>query len=111
MKKYKFDYDYRKASAEFEVDTELFTDEHANATLTFFLWDYDQEANPVDEVMKKYAIEAIKQATFNNHNKIGVIEDFKSLEGFASIDGSLGITLTDVELLEFEQDDLTVTIE
>lgn len=109
-KKYKFDYDFSKAIAEFEVDTEVFTPDHAKATLEFFIWDYDLEADPIDEVMKKYAIEAIKMATYNNHNTKGVIYDFEEKEGFATINGALGILLTDVEGFEFKEDELTVKI-
>lgn len=110
IKRYKFDYDFSKAVAEFEIDTEMFTPEIANATLQFFLWEYDKEADPVSEVLKKYALEAIREATFNNHNTKGVIGDFKVKEGFAPIDGNLGLLLTYVEGFEFEENDLTVEI-
>lgn len=110
IKKYTFDYDFGKALANFEVDTEKFTVEMANATLEFFSWEYDEEANPIDEVMKKYALKAIQLATENYHNTYGVISDFKDAEGFGLVDGSIGVTLTHVEGFEFYSEDLEMTI-
>lgn len=102
IKTYTFDYDSGEASAVFTVDTEKFTSEMANETLNFFTWDFDNEEDPLDEVMKKYAMQAIRFATINNHNAYGVILDFKEAEGFAPVDGSLGITLTSVRGYEFD---------
>ena len=110
IKNYVFDYDFGKALANFQVDTEKFTKEMANATLEFFTWEYDKKADPVDEVMKKYALKAIQMATENYHNTLGVISDFKNAEGFGEVDGSIGITLTKVELFEFDPDDLDMTV-
>ena len=110
MKKtYNFDYDYGKGSAKIELDTDVFTSELAMATLTFFLWDYDSDNDPIDEVVRKYALEAIREATINNHNTNGVIEDFKGKEGFAPLDGSMGISLLSVEGIEIE--DVYLTLE
>ena len=54
-KKYSFNYNSFDASAEFVVDLEKFTPELARSTLDFFTWRYDEDADPIDEVMKKYA--------------------------------------------------------
>lgn len=110
IKKYSFDYDLGEADALFEVDTEKFTEEMANATLEFFSWDYDKKANPIDEVMKKYAMRAIEFATFNNHNAYGVKSDFENAEGFAKVDGSVGVTLIRVNGYEFSYFDLEMTV-
>lgn len=110
IKDYTLVYDTHKAEACFRVDTDKFTLEHALETLDFFTWYYDKEANPIDEVMKKYAIEAIIEATFNNYNLFGTIESFNNKEGFCKIDGSYGIELTRIECFEFDGDDLEVTI-
>ena len=110
IKKYDFNYDFHKASCEFEVDLDKFTDEHAKSTLTFFLWDYDEEENPIDEVMKKYAMECIRVATFNNCNKFGVIDEFNNKEGFGKLNGEIGVTLTYIEGLEFDDNDLDMKI-
>jgi hypothetical protein len=55
IKHYTFDYNIYDAQATFKVDTEKFTPEMAQSTLDFFTWDndYDEEEDPVDEVMKK----------------------------------------------------------
>ena len=107
-------YDFNLASYEsmalFEVDLEKFTPEMAQATLDFFMWDYDKEADPVDEVMKKYAIEAMRISTINDCNELGVIDEFENKEGFAKIDGSDGITLISVTGFEFEERLLDVEI-
>lgn len=109
-KQYKFDYNFHEASVTFEVDIEKFTPEIANITLEFFMWDYDKENDPVDEVMNKYALESIKVAYFNNLNEKGVISDFDQKEGFAKIDGSMGILLTEISEYEFLENDLIVEI-
>lgn len=110
LKTYSFDYNNGDASVSFIVDTEIFTEEMAKATLEFFSWDYDDDEPPIDEVMKKYAMQAIKIATFNDYNEFGVISEFEDLEGFARIDGSLGIKLTNVEKLDLDDFYLSVTI-
>lgn len=110
IKIYDFNYDMYEAGAKFEVDTDKFSPELAKETLDFFTWDYDQEANPIDEVMKKYAMSVIRISTFENYNTYGVIEEFKKKEGFCSIDGSMGIKLIDVTPYEFDWDQLQVEI-
>lgn len=104
---YKYEYDYYEAEVHFKVDKEKFTEEMAYETLDFFTWDYDENEDPIDEVMKKYAMEAIRIATFNNYNEFGVIDEFQNNEGFAPIDGSYGITLVQINGYEFDTDKLT----
>lgn len=110
IKTYSFNYDLYGAEAKFTVDTEKFTDEHAKATLEFFTWDYDKDADPIDEVMKKYAMESIKIATFNNYNTMGVIDEFEDNEGYARVDGSVGLTLVSVEKYEFDPESLYMEV-
>jgi hypothetical protein len=110
IRHYTFDYDVLEAEACFKVDTEKFTNEHANTTLEFFIWDYDKEADPIDEVMKKYAIEAIRIATFNGYNEIGVIEEFNDTEGYCKVDGSSGITLNSISEYTFDSAKLDMTV-
>jgi hypothetical protein len=68
IKHYTFDYNIYDAQATFKVDTEKFTPEMAQSTLDFFTWDndYDEEEDPVDEVMKKaermYSEEDLRKA-------------------------------------------------
>ena len=107
---YNFNYDNGDALANFEVDTDKFTPEIAKTTLDFYTWDYDEAAEPIDEVMGKYAIKAIQLATFEDKNTQGVIELFKNEEGFGNVDGSIGVTLTLVELYEFEDYKLDLTM-
>lgn len=110
IKIYSFTYGFHEATVTFEVDTEKFTPEVAKSTLEFFRWDYNKEADPVDEVLKKYAIQAIEYSTFNQHNELGVIDDFEDTEGFAPVDGSMGIKLTEVGGYEFHEHELTVEV-
>lgn len=110
IKRYKFDYDYSEADASFKVDTEIFTKEMAQVILDFFTWDYDEEADPIDEVVKKYAIKVIMSATFDDLNVYGVIREFEDREGFCPLDGSCGIWLISVSGYEFNEDKLEVTI-
>lgn len=110
IKTFKFNYDYHEAEAVFKVDTDVFTNEHAKETLEFFIWDYDENNDPITEVLKKYAMEAIIVATKYSFNVRGVISDFKDKEGFANVDGSLGLTLVSVDGYEFDDDKLDYTV-
>lgn len=110
IKHYTFDYNVFDAQACFKVDTDIFTDEHANATLKFFTWDYDEDADPIDEVMKKYAMTAIISATNNNYNLKGVIGYFNNLEGFVKVDGSIGIELNAISGYEFDEENLVTQV-
>ena len=110
IKTFKFNYDFNEAEATFKVDTDVFTKEHAKATLGFFSWDYDEHNDPITEVLKKYAMEAIIVATKYSFNVNGVISDFNNKEGFAKVDGSLGLTLTSVYGYEFDHDNLDYTV-
>ena len=110
IKTFEFNYDFYSAAATLKVDTEKFTPEKAKDTLTFFVWDYDKNADPVEEVMKKYAMSAIRLATMNSINTSGVISEFENYEGYYPVDGSHGITLINVDGYEFEEEDLEVEI-
>jgi len=110
IKNYTFNYNIYDAEATFKVDTERFTAEMAQQTLDFFSWDYDEEADPIDEVMKKYAMEAIRIATFNNYNVNGVISEFNNNEGYCKVDGRMGIELLSVEGYEFDDDALSMEV-
>ena len=60
--------------------------------------------------LKWVAVEAIKQATFNNYSEEGVIEAFNDNEGYYPIDGRFGIKLTEVTPLSFNDSELSVEI-
>lgn len=110
IKKYDFNYDCYGAMVSFSVDTTKFTAEMAKATLEFFTWDYDREVDPVDEVMKKYALLAIRIATCENYNTYGVMCEFNNREGYGPVDGSIGIILISVTGYEFDEDNLYLEI-
>lgn len=111
MKKtYNFEYDFGEAFVSFEVDLKIFTPDIALATLNFFTWDnaWDESKDLIDEVLKKYAIEAIKVSTCDDFNHIGVISVFESYEGFCRLDGSTGIRLISVLGLTFDDDKIRI---
>lgn len=110
IKKYKFEYDY-DFEVHFEVDTEKFTEEYAKATLEFFSWNYDDEADPIDEVMKKYALEVVRFSAFSYSSIKYIKNHFINLEGFGRIDGSIGITLVYLVSSELNDDLLEMSIE
>lgn len=110
IKTFKFNYDCHEAEAVFKVDTDVFTNEHAKSTLEFFTWDYDEDNDPITEVLKMYAVEAIRVATIYSFNTRGVISDFNNKEGFAKLDGSLGLTLLSIKEYEFDYDKLDYTV-
>lgn len=96
-KRYDFNYDFHKAEVSFEVDLEKFTHEMAMETLEFFSMDYNYDADPIDEVMKKYAMAALRYAlVYGVWNTDYLRADFNQ-EGFGSIDGSIGIMLVHIE--------------
>ena len=107
---YKFEYDFYSATADFKVDTEKFTEEMALETLNFFHWYYDDKNDPIDEVMRKYALVAIRISTFENYNAAGVIMEFDSKEGFCKLDGTDGIELISISGYEFEDEKLEFKI-
>lgn len=111
IKHYTFNYNIYDAEACFKVDTEKLKTEDAKILLDFFTWDYDEEADPIDELMKKYALKAIWVATANNYNLVGVQSWFKSEEGFIAVDGSQGIELNSISAYEFDEDSLDMDIE
>jgi len=103
---YDFNYDFYKAGCKIEIDREKFTEEIANETLTFFSWDYNKSADPIDEVVKKYAMLVIEKAT--DGYSITELRNHQ-FEGFVNLDGSLGIMLLEVEAFEFVEEDLSIT--
>jgi hypothetical protein len=109
---YNFNYDYHKAEVKFEVDLEKFTPKLANETLTFFSWDYDHEADPIDEVMKKYAMAVlIFSLGFGGIDTDSLIKRFDAgSEGFARIDGTMGILMVDFEPFELDDNDLEMEV-
>jgi hypothetical protein len=109
-REYKFIYNTYDANASFIVDTEIFKEEDAKELLEFFSWNYDKNANPIDELMKKYAIKAIWVATTENYNLYGVQSWFEEQEGFINVDGSQGVELTSVTEYEFDEDGLEVVV-
>jgi len=110
IRHYTFNYNTYDAEACFKVDTEKFKAEDAKLLLEFFTWDYDKEADPIDELMKKYAIKAIWIATAENYNEEGVKSWFAEQEGFIAIDGSQGVELNLVSAYEFDEDALDMEV-
>ena len=112
IKTYTFDYD-GEAEVVFKVDTEKFDTEMAKATLDFFSWDrdYDRNADPIEEVMKKYAIRVLHLATSLPFcNVVNIITAFYEVEGFANIDGSQGIELVRIQEIEIDEDKLQMKV-
>ena len=110
IKTFNFNYDCYEAEVVFKVDTDVFTNEHAKATLDFFDWYYNGLDDPTSEVLKKYAMEVIRLATNYSFNVKGIISDFDNKEGFAKVDGSLGLTLLSVRGYEFDEGKLDYTV-
>lgn len=105
---YDFNYNFHEAYATFEVDNEKLTEENAKMMLEFFTWNYDEDGNPIEELMKKYGMKAIEVASAERYNTYGVKEWFEDTEGFLALDGSQGIELTNVCMYEFDEDLLSL---
>ena len=110
IRHYKFNYNHYEAEASFKVDTEKFKAEYAQMLLDFFTWDYDVDADPIDELMKKYAMKAIMVATAESTNEVGVKHWFAAQEGFIALDGSEGVELTSISSYEFDEDALSMEV-
>lgn len=103
----KYDFTYNNdATASFEVNTNIFTEKDAKLLLEFVDWDYDKDENPIDELMTKYAIEAIKYASLNNSNLYRVINIFADTEYLCPVDGSVGVKLLKVNGYDFNNIEL-----
>jgi hypothetical protein len=107
---YKFNYDYYSAMCKIEVDLDVFTAEMAKSTLEFYSWDYDEEADPIDEVMKKYAMAIIKEATRRGLDDADFVKVYFDEEGFGKVDGSIGVLLTEIESYDFDIDNLEMEV-
>ncbi len=110
LRKYKFNYNSFDALVDFRVDTDKFKTEDAKSLLEFFTWSYDEDADPIDELMKKYAIKAIYIATSENYNIGGVKSWFAESEGLIALDGSVGVELTYISMYEFDEDALDMEV-
>lgn len=108
VKTYEYEYDTWDASVTLEVDLEKFDKTMALLTLNFFSWNWDREADPIDEVMKKYAMECLRIASHEELNIQGVIIQMNHVEGFGPVDGSIGIKLVEVSGVELDIDKLTL---
>ena len=108
-KQYTFSYEEYEASAVFLV-TDKLTKEKAKHALEFFIWDYDKENNPIDELLKKYALIAIQIAGTENLNEYGVKYWFEKSEGFLALDGSMGIELKMIDGYTLDEDRLEYEI-
>ena len=111
IKYYRFNYDFNIAEAYFKVDTNKFKEDSAKLLLEFFSWEFNENENPIDELMKKYAMKAIKIATSEFCSEEGVKSWFSEQEGFISLDGSQGVELSFVSKYEFDENRLEMDIE
>ncbi len=106
IRNYTFTYNLFDAEVCFKVDTEKFKPEDAKLLLDFFSWRYDKDNDPIDELMKKYAIKVIWVGCAENYNEEGVKSWFSQQEGLLPIDGSHGVELNYLSNYEFEEDSL-----
>lgn len=111
MKKiYHFNYDDYKSSVAIAVDTERFTKEMAQITLDFYTWTYDRGADPIDEVVKKYALESIWAGMHYDYNLANVRKYIsEQAEGFARLGEETGIDI--IAFKPFELDDYDLQLE
>lgn len=109
MKRYLFSY-LHEVDATFEVDTTKFTREAALTFLNFFTWDWDKDEDPIDEAMRKLALAAFKVASGNNYNAFGVANELSEWEAYPLLDGSTGIRILDVDIYEFNTDELDMEV-
>lgn len=108
IKTYKFQYDYW-CNIIFEVDTDKYTEELALATLEFFYWSWNNQNDPIIEVLKKISIQCLS-LSLDEYNTYGIKEEFDNKEGFPKLDGSDGLTLVRIDDFELNEDNLSLKI-
>lgn len=103
IKTYKYNYNWHDASAYIEIDPNKLSENDAQKLYDFFSWDDSEEpeGDIYDRLGYQYCRVAMKFATIESHNTQGVKSDFEASEGFLAVDGSQGITLVDVEGIDF----------
>ena len=112
QKRYKFTYDLEyELQVVFKVDTDKFKPEDAKTLLNFYSWDYDQDEDPINELLKKYAIELLILTSGSKFNLYTVRNMFERQEGFISLDGSQGVELVSVLGHEYDESLLDMEIE
>lgn len=109
IKTYEFEYDNGAATATLKVDLDIFKEDMAKELLDFFGWNYDDKTI-IDDLLKKYGMQVISVASSENLSVYGVKRWFSVNEGFIPLDGSQGIELINVDLYEFDEDLLEITI-
>jgi len=98
---YSFFYNQTSGKASFEVDTTIFTEEKAKDSLAVMGSFYSKDSDPIVEVLKKYAMQAIKIATKDDMSTNQIAQELSMYPGFFNINGNSGITLTNVEGVKF----------
>lgn len=108
IKQYKIEYGtWANGIVTFEVDTERFTKVEAQECLDFFIWDYDKDNCPIEEILKKWTLIIL---SYGSSNEPRVINQFAKEEGVMPIDGSHGVQLTYCETFAFDDDELVLTV-
>jgi len=110
IRRYQFNYDFYKAYVEFDVNTDIFTEQSAKEVLDFWTWTYDKENDLIDECIKKYAFECIILSGENNFTLLGIKDAFENKEGWTKIDGSMGIEILTNDCFEFEENNMVMDI-
>lgn len=108
---YKLYYYYGEAEVHFRVDINKFKPENAKVLLDFFAWDYDEDGDPIEELMKRYSLKVFQVSCAENYNLEGVKSWFEQAEGFMKIDGSHGVEITYLSTLEFGEWGLEIELE
>lgn len=108
IKTYKFQYDYW-CDIIFEVDTDKYTEELALATLEFFYWTWNNQNDPIIEVLKKISIQCLS-LSLDGYSVLGIIDEFDNKEGFPKLDGSNGLTLVRIDDFELNENNLSLEI-
>ncbi|MEH0153691.1 DUF2528 family protein [Limibacter armeniacum] len=111
IKEYRCQYDSSYAEVTFEVDTDVFTTESANVLLEYWDWDYDEEADEIEEAIRKWSLECFREAMSRRiDNADQLIDVFDSKPEWPKLDGSIGVKVVNFSPFELREDWLTVDI-
>lgn len=93
---YTFFYNMTTARVHFEVDTDIFTEEKAKASLAILNVDCPEDGDPIVEALRQYAMQAMKIATKDDLPTSKVAEELSTYPGFFNLNETSGITLVGV---------------
>ena len=103
-------YGFGNPKIELKVDSKKYTSVIAESFLDNYTEYINRDNEPLDEAIKKIALECVKTATKGELGLEEVIEEFEEKEYYPSLDGSMGIELINIDYIDFDEDNLELEV-